>query len=433
MPSGSTAPLRQAIERSFPDRPFSLELWDGARVPATAPGGPAVRVRSPRTLGHLLRAPGLLGVIRAHVAGWLDADDLDAVLELAGGSWRAPRLGLRDRFALIAAAVRAAGPAALRPPAPPAAERIPRGRLHAIARDAASVRHHYDLPPEFFALFLDESMTYSCALFRDGAVTLEEAQEAKLELVCRKLALRPGQRVLDIGCGWGSFAIHAATRHGARVVGITLSPPQAEVARRRAAAAGVADRVDIRVMDYREVGDGDFDAVCSIGMVEHVGEERLDDYARIVAGAVRPGGRVLNHGIAPLEPGRYSPSVLTERYIFPDGELPRLSRVIGAFERAGLEMLHVEGLRADYERTLGEWTKRLDAHRDEAERLAGPERTRVWRLYLRGARDGFAAGRTSVFQVLLTAPATRAAPSGHADGSRPGPRSAAAGRTAPRA
>ena len=156
MSSASTARLRQAIERSFPDRPFSLELWDGARVPATAPGGPALRVRSPRTFGHLLRAPSLLGVVRAHVAGCLDADDLDAVLALAGGDWRAPRLGLRDRAALIAAAVRAAGPAALRPPPPPSAERIPRGRLHAIARDAASVRHHYDLPPEFFKLFLGE-------------------------------------------------------------------------------------------------------------------------------------------------------------------------------------------------------------------------------------------------------------------------------------
>jgi cyclopropane-fatty-acyl-phospholipid synthase len=186
-------------------------------------------------------------------------------------------------------------------------------------------------------------------------------------------------------------------------------------------------------MDYREVADRDFDAVCSIGMVEHVGEARLDDYARIIARAVRPGGLVLNHGIAPLDPGRYSPSVLTERYIFPDGELPRLSRVVSAFEHAGLEMLHVEGLRADYERTLGEWIRRLEARRDEAERLAGPERTRVWRLYLRGARDGFAAGRTSVFQVLLSAPATPAAPSGRVDGSRPGPRSAAAARTAPRA
>ena len=196
------------------------------------------------------------------------------------------------------AAARAAG---LRlPPRPPEAELRPRGRRHSRERDARSVRHHYDLPPEFFALFLGPSLTYSCAVFSRGATTLEEAQETKLEMVCTKLDLHEGQRVLDIGCGWGSFALHAAQRHGVHVVGITLSPPQAEAGQRRAAELGLSDRVDLRVADYRELTDEPFDAVASIGMVEHVGANQIDVYARQVARMVKPGGRVLNHGIARL-------------------------------------------------------------------------------------------------------------------------------------
>jgi cyclopropane-fatty-acyl-phospholipid synthase len=264
------------------------------------------------------------------------------------------------------------------------------------------VRHHYDVPPAFFSLFLDASMTYSCAFFRDGARTLEEAQEHKHELVCSKLQLRPGQHVLDIGCGWGAFALHAAARHHVRVTGITLSAPQAEFARARAAEAGLERLIDIQVMDYRELSGTRFDAVSSIGMVEHVGVACLDDYARLIASVVAPGGLVLNHGISRLPIGRHRPTAFVRRYVFPDGEIPNLSRVVAAFERAGLEPRHVEDLRSDYAETLRHWIERLDDNAELATELAGDERLRVWRLYLRGARLGFENRLTSVFQVLMT-------------------------------
>jgi cyclopropane-fatty-acyl-phospholipid synthase len=261
------------------------------------------------------------------------------------------------------------------------------------------VRHHYDVSNEFFALFLDEAMTYSCAVFSDGATTLEAAQESKLELVCRKLKLGSGDRVLDVGCGWGSFPIHAARRHGAEVLGITLSEPQAKLARERARAQGVDDRVEIRVADYRELAGETFDAIASIGMVEHVGASRIDLYARRLARLLRPGGRLLNHGIARLRHGDPEAGAFSERYVFPDAAPLHLSRVVAALERAGLTIDHVEGFPGDYVQTLRHWSRRLDERLEEAVALAGEERVRVWRLYLRAARRGFESGFTSVYQV----------------------------------
>ncbi|MGH2953764.1 MAG: class I SAM-dependent methyltransferase, partial [Solirubrobacterales bacterium] len=287
-----------------------------------------------------------------------------------------------------------------RPPRRPAAELRPRGGRRSKARDARAVRHHYDLPPEFFALFLDRSLTYSCAIFSRGAETLEAAQEEKLELVCRKLELRPGERVLDIGCGWGSFAIHAAARHGVEVVGITLSEPQARLARERAAEAGVGERVEIRVTDYRDLAGERFDALASIGMVEHVGAGRIDLYAERLAALLPAGSRLLNHGIARLRHTDPAAGPFSERYVFPDAEPLHLSRVLLALERAGFETEHVEGFGDDYAETLRHWARRLDEHRDEAVRLAGEQRVRVWRLYLRAARNGFETGFTSIYQVL---------------------------------
>ena len=290
----------------------------------------------------------------------------------------------------------------------PRAELRLHGRRHTPERDARAVRHHYDVSNEFFALFLDDSMTYSCAIFSRGATTLEEAQAEKLELVCTKLALEPGQRMLDVGCGWGSLAIHAAENHGVSVVGITLSEPQAELARKRVAERGLADRIEIRVQDYRALDDEPFDAVASIGMVEHVGSSQIDVYARQLARLVRPGGRVLNHGIARLRMGDPEAGAFTQRYIFPDGAPLHLSRIQLALERAGLETHHVEGFRNDYAETLRHWARRFDEHLDDAIRLGGAERTRVWRLYMRGARRGFETGFTSVYQVRCSRPiATR--------------------------
>jgi cyclopropane-fatty-acyl-phospholipid synthase len=396
-----TQPFIDELERALPSRPFAVELWDGSRLASTNGGGPTFSVRSPDALAHALRAPGQLGLGRAYVSGELAVDDLDDVLALLD-SWEPPPLDRRAQARLALAAVRATG--LVRPPAVPKTELRPRGRRHSPERDARSVRHHYDVSNDFFRLMLGESMTYSCALFSRGAPTLEEAQEAKLELVCTKLALSSGQRVLDIGCGWGSFALHAAANHGVHVTGITLSEPQAALARQRAEERGLADRVDIRVMDYRELGGEPFDAVASIGMVEHVGSAQIDVYARQVARLVQPGGRVLNHGIARLRVGDPEAGPFSERYVFPDAAPLHLSRIQLALERAGLETEHVEGLRMDYAETLRNWAANIDANLDEATRLAGAERIRVWRLYLRAARRGFESGFISVYQVRCSRP-----------------------------
>ena len=391
-----TTPFREALAEALPERPFTVSLWDGTALPSTNGNGPTLTARSPQALAHALRAPGQLGLGRAYVSGELDVDDLDAIIKVADG-WQPPPLDARTKAKLAVTALRAAGPQ--RPPKRPASELVPRGSFHSRERDARAVRHHYDVPTEFFRLFLGPSMVYSCAFFSRGATTLEEAQEAKLELVCSKLGLQEGQRVLDVGCGWGSFAIHAATRHGVHVVGITLSPPQAELARRRAEEAGVADKVEIRVADYRELDGESYDAVASIGMIEHVGGEPMDEYARRVAGVLKPGGRLLNHGIANLRQSDPKPGAFSERFVFPDAAPQPLSRVLAGLERAGIEVEQVEGFRSDYAETLRHWARRLDENHDEAVRLAGAERVRVWRLYLRAARHGFETGFTSIYQV----------------------------------
>ena len=395
------APLRDELAQALPERPFSIEFWDGSRLDATNGRGPTFHVRSPAAVAHALRAPGQLGLGRAYVSGNLDVDDLDAALELLA-KWEAPSLDGRTRARLALAAARAAG--ITRPPPVPAAELRPRGRRHSVERDARAVRHHYDVSNDFFALFLGESLTYSCAVFSRGAKTLEEAQETKLELVCSKLGLQSGERVLDVGCGWGSFPIHAARHHGVQVTGITLSPPQAELARRRVAEAGLADQVEIRVADYRELADEPFDAIASIGMVEHVGANQIDQYAQQLARMLRPGGRLLNHGIARVRHGDPEAGPFSERYVFPDAAPLHLSRIISALEGAGMPIDHVEGLADDYAETLRHWTRRFDENLEEARRLAGDERARVWRLYLRAARNGFVTGFTSIYQVRCRKP-----------------------------
>ena len=392
-----TSALRRELAAYLPERPFAVTFWDGSELPATHAGGPTFALHSPKALAHVLRAPGELGLGRAYAQGLIDVDDVEAALALVD-SFDPPKPSAGQVVRLGAALIRAVGLTRL-PPVPETELRL-RGERHTIARDRRAVRHHYDAGNDFFALFLDSTMTYSCAYWQGGAETLEEAQEAKRELVCRKLALREGERILDVGCGWGSFVIHAATRHGVHARGVTLSEPQAELARERAREAGVADRVEIRVADYREVA-GEFDAVASIGMVEHVGDERIEEYARRLHRLLRPGGRLLNHGIAKLtdfddpDEGPFS-----ERFVFPDGVPLPLSRVQQALERAGFATRHVEGLPQDYARTLTEWIARYESRWDDAVRIAGSERARVWRLYLRAARQGFTTGWASIYQVL---------------------------------
>jgi cyclopropane-fatty-acyl-phospholipid synthase len=393
-----STPLRDELARALPDRPFAIEFWDGSTLPPTdGTIATTFRVKSPQALAHALRAPGQLGIGRAYVAGALDVDDLDATLELLD-AWKPPALDGRAKARLAAAAVRSTG--LVLPPKPPTAELRPRGRRHSILRDRAAVRHHYDVSNDYFALFLDDSMTYSCAIFSRGAKTLEEAQFVKRELVCTKLGLKEGERVLDVGCGWGAFAVHAAVQHGVHVTGITLSEPQAQRARQRAEEAGVADRVDIKVMDWRELHTEPFDAIASIGMVEHVGSGNIDNYARHLREMLRPGGRLLNHGIARLRHGDPEAGPFSERYVFPDAAPLHLSRISFALEGAGLEITHAEGFRQDYAETLRHWSRKFDDNLPEAIRLGGEERVRVWRLYLRAARRGFESGFLSIFQVV---------------------------------
>ncbi|HEX2702754.1 MAG TPA: cyclopropane-fatty-acyl-phospholipid synthase family protein, partial [Solirubrobacteraceae bacterium] len=385
-----------------PSRPFSLEFWDGSRLPATEADAPTFYVRRASALAHALRAPGPFGLGRAYVEGSLDCDDLDAAF-IVVDDWVPPPIASKDKARLIAALALAAAPAGI--PRRPRSELILKGERHSPGRDAAAVRYHYDVGNDFFALFLDESMTYSCAVFSRGATTLEEAQRVKLDLVASKLELQAGQRVLDVGCGWGSFAIHAARNYGVHVTGITLSPSQAELARKRVADAGLTDSVEIRIADYRELSDRPFDAIASIGMAEHVGEKQIDTYAAALHRVLRPGGLLLNHAISLMRPEE-DPTAdkFTMRYVFPDGHPLLLSRTQLAFERARFYTEHVEGFMKDYADTLRSWQDNLDRHIDEAERLAGTERLRIWRLYLSAARHGFDVGYTAVYQIKARKP-----------------------------
>ncbi len=398
MPLARPAPLRREIESAFPERPFTVVFWDGSELPATGGEGPTFTVRSPQAVAHALRAPGQLGLGRAYVSGELAVDDIDGVIALLD-SWKPPPVDATTRLRLTVAAIRAMG--LTRPPKPPRSELVPKGTRHSRERDARAVRHHYDVSNEFFTLFLDESMTYSCAFFSRDDSSLEAAQRAKLDLTAEKLAIGSGDRVLDIGCGWGSFAITAAERGAEEVLGVTLSEPQARLARERVAAAGFADRVRIEVVDYRDL-TGTYDAIASIGMVEHVGAENIDLYAERVAGLLTPEGRLLNHGITRLRHTDPEAGPFSERYVFPDADPVHLSRVLLALERAGLRTLHVEEYGDDYAETLRHWARRLDENLERATSLAGEERLRVWRLYLRAARNGFEIGFTSIYQVLCS-------------------------------
>lgn len=407
-PPGSAAeglaPLLAAMVG--PGVPVRFVFWDGSTI-GPADGIGTVSVRSPDALRRILWAPGELGLARAFVAGDLSVEgDLFALLRaLEDASPRdLRRVGWRDLPTLLGAARRLG---ALGPPLPPPPEECrPSGRTHSPSRDAAVVSHHYDVGNPFYRLVLGPSMTYSCARFVTAGSTLEEAQAAKHELICRKLGLdrRPGARLLDVGCGWGSMALHAAGRFGARVVGITLSREQADEAVRRVHDAGLDGRVEIRLQDYRELRGERFDAISSVGMFEHVGSARMSEYFDTLRSLLGDEGRLLNHAIS--RPGG---SVLGRRsfigrYVFPDGELVDVAVVVGAMQASGFEVRDVESLREHYSRTLHHWVANLEAHWDEAVALAGPARTNIWRLYMAASANGFDDGGLAVHQVLGVVP-----------------------------
>ncbi len=386
--------------------PVRVEFWDGSALGADDALG-TLRVRSADAVRRILWAPGELGVARAFVAGDLEVEgDLFTMLRVLHD--QAPRDLRRSGLRLLPAALRAAKElgAIGRPLPPPPEECRPPGRVHSPSRDAVVVSHHYDVGNEFYRLVLGETMTYSCARFVDASSTLEEAQTAKHELICRKLGLdqRPGARLLDVGCGWGSMAIHAARHHGAEVVGVSLSREQVDLARRRVETEGLADRVEIRREDYRDLSGERFDAISSVGMFEHVGASRMAQYFETLRRLLRPEGRLLNHAIS--KPGS---TVLSRRtfigsYVFPDGELLDVAEVIGAMQRAGFEVRDVESLREHYSRTLHHWMANLEAGWDEAVSLVGTARANIWRLYMAASANGFDDGGLAVHQVLGIVP-----------------------------
>ena len=403
------------------DPPLRLRFWDGSELePAcagvvapdgdpTASDGATLVVSSPNALRRILWQPNELGLARAYVAGEIDVEgEIWSVFRLQGLLSTADRPdGLKGRLEggrRLLAAARATG-ALGRPLEPPPEEARLRGSRHSRARDAQAIAHHYDVSNEFYRLFLGETMTYSCAYFATPETSLADAQRAKYDLICRKLGLRPEMRLLDVGCGWGGMAMHAAEHYGARAVGVTLSQRQVEYARDAVAVAGLGDRVEIRLQDYRDVTDGPFDAISSIGMFEHVGRSRLATYFGRLHALLRPGGRLLNHGICrPLGSRGLRRTSFAGRYVFPDGELHEVGIVAQAMQARGFEVRDTESLREHYALTLRHWVRSLEENWDDAVRLAGAGRARVWRLYMAGSAENFARGGTTVHQVLAVRP-----------------------------
>ncbi len=393
----------------FDPPPVAFEFWDGSVIGDGTVG--RLRFRSPAALRHIAWSPDELGVGRAYVAGDVEVSgnvaDLLATLK--------SRLRGRSASALSATpdalrAIRALGGFGRRPPVP-SEELVPRGIRHSRQRDRQSIRHHYDVGNRFYELVLGSAMTYSCARYVDADTPLAEAQDAKHELICHKLGLadppgstptHPGsrRRLLDIGCGWGSMAIHAASRDDVDVVGVTISREQAAYAARRVAEAGLGGRVEIRVQDYRDVSDGPYDAISSIGMAEHVGKRSMSVYFERLHDLLRPGGRLLNHAISSVGGTRLARRGFVNRYVFPDGELLDVGDTVRFMEHAGFEVRDVENLREHYACTLRHWVDNLEHHWDEAVDLVGEARARVWLLYMSGSINGFDDGSIQLHQTL---------------------------------
>lgn len=406
-------PVRTAASLfDSPSRTFPVVLWDGTPLPPGRDEGVRGRValRHPRVLEALL-PPSEHRLSEAFLDGDLDLEgDAIGLLE-AAARWEGPRRAvslLPPALALLLRRTVARAGEGGFAGAP--------GRAHSVSRDRATVQHHYDVSDDFYRLFLDEGMVYSCAFFARPGVTLEEAQRAKLELVCRKLALAPGERLLDVGCGWGALLEHAAMRHGATAVGITLSQNQLAHARGRLARLPAAAHASVLAADYRTLRpDEPFHKVASIGMMEHVGRARLGEYFGAIHRLLAPGGLFLNHaiadaqGVATIPWASRAEGGFIDRYIFPDGDLVPVPMVAAAAEKAGFEVRDLESLREHYAETLAAWLGRLEARLPEAVALVGTRRARAYRLYLASSAAAFRLGRISVYQLLL---ARRAGPGG---------------------
>jgi cyclopropane-fatty-acyl-phospholipid synthase len=400
----TVAPLvRAAVGR---EAPVEIRGWDGSRTgPPNAQW--TIKINNRRGLRRLLWAPNELGFARAYVSGDIEIEGnlLEGmeVLEQMSDPARGPgvRIDTETKKALAKATLRLGiiGP----PPKPPNEEaKLARGHRHDKRRDAAAISHHYDVGNDFYRLVLGESMTYSCGYWAQPDNGLAAAQFAKCDLVARKLGLTPGMRVLDVGCGWGTFALHVARNYGVHVVGVTLSHEQADYANKWMIDEGVGELVEIRVQDYRDVTDGPYDAISSIGMAEHVGAAMLPMYATQLYGLLRVQGRLLNHAIS-RRPGKragFSKTSFIDRYVFPDGEIEPMATVIDALERAGFEVRDVESLREHYALTLRAWVTNLEHNWEKAVTFSSAGRARIWRLYMAGSALGFTANRLGINQIL---------------------------------
>jgi len=395
-------PVAEALASVLP-RQTRVEAYDGSAAgPANAQV--VLRVQSPLALSHLVSAPGELGMARAYISGELDADAPDHYTLLrALTKTKMADLSWAERLQVLGSLGREAVHWVEPPPQEVGAKRYLSGlRRHSRGRDALAIAHHYDVSNAFYRWVLGPSMAYTCAVYTSPEVTLEQAQEEKFDLVCRKLALEPGMRLLDVGCGWGGMALHAARRYGVQVVAATLSRQQAEWGQKAVADAGLTGQVDIRYSDYRDVREDRFDAISSIGLTEHIGIAQIPAYAAFLADKLVPQGRLLNHCItrpddhsAPISKRGFIP-----RYVFPDGELPGVGRIVRDLQRAGLEVRHEENLREHYALTCQAWCDNLDEHWDEAVAEVGLGTARVWALYLAGSRLGFERGAIQLHQVL---------------------------------
>ena len=386
------------------DVPVGFRAYDGSTA-GPADAETVVEVRSPQALRYIVTAPGELGLARAYVMGAAEVhgDLYTAVTGLLAHGRDTPRPAEWLPW------LRELGPSALRrPPVPP--EELPaawrrRLRRHSRARDAASIAHHYDISNRFYELVLGPSMTYSCAIFPTEDSSLETAQAEKVDLICRKLDLRPGQRLLDVGAGWGALVRHAAAHYGVHALGVTLSAQQVAWAERAIGEAGLEGRAEVRHLDYRDVHETGFDAISSVGTMEHIGSAELGGHFEALAGKLRPKGRMLNHTITrPSNRERNRPGPFIDRYIFPDGELQGPGTVVGAMHDHGFEVRHSENLREHYAMTLREWGRNLERNWKGAVAEVGDRRTRAWRLYMTLSRVAFETGRIQIHQFLGVRP-----------------------------